>query len=124
VHLSKQRVIFTEGTLAVREFYRSEGMLPEAYPHVSDDHIALELDFMRMLVLRSQEQREQGNAAEFQRLCSAQARFLDEHLLKWTPLYANRLEQHYPGYLYTTCARLLQHLLAFDCQILADIVVE
>lgn len=47
--------LFQEITLNVRKAYRASGFLPAEYPHVPDDHIALELDFLRALSQQAQD---------------------------------------------------------------------
>ena len=60
VYLTNERVLFQEATLKVREAYRSENMLPSQYPRVSDDHLAIELDFMVKLSEKTQKAFDEG----------------------------------------------------------------
>ena len=53
VYVTKERILFHRRTLEVRNFYRSEGLIPQMYPSVADDHIALELDFSARGSMRS-----------------------------------------------------------------------
>ena len=69
VYCSKERLVFGEQTLAVREVYRSFGLNSKEQGREPDDHIALELEFMAWLCKNSN--------------ISAQHQFLTSHLLKW-----------------------------------------
>ena len=53
VYGQKDAMLFQESTLEVRNTYRLFGLIPEGYPHVADDSLALELHFMALLAQRS-----------------------------------------------------------------------
>ena len=46
VYVGEEGMLFQESTLQVRGYYRRFGLLPEEYPRVADDSLALELGFM------------------------------------------------------------------------------
>lgn len=52
VYLDGDGTLFRPSTLEVRKAYVGQGFIPRNYPHVADDHIGLELDFMRLLADR------------------------------------------------------------------------
>lgn len=64
----------------VREFYRLFNLAAENWRMRSDDHLCLELQFLAALM----------RDAHPEALPEA-ARFLDEHLLRWLPLFARRV---------------------------------
>ena len=49
VYICGERLLFQKSTLAIRKEYLDMGLLPTRYPHVADDHLALELDYMAFL---------------------------------------------------------------------------
>jgi TorA maturation chaperone TorD len=53
VYRSKEGLLFQESTMTVREIYRTQGLHPEGYPHVADDGLALELDFLSRMTDRA-----------------------------------------------------------------------
>lgn len=53
VYVSSKRLLFQISTLQIRDIYRSQGFIPKEYPHVADDHVALELDFLAQLAQRA-----------------------------------------------------------------------
>lgn len=112
--------LFQEITLNVRKAYRASGFLPAEYPHVPDDHIALELDFLRALSQQAQEDAfgdaegaegtEDADAAgadisddasasaedvalegEVREALEASLKFLEGHLNVWADTFAKRL---------------------------------
>lgn len=121
VYLTGERILFQEATLKVREAYRSENMLPTQYPHVSDDHIAIELDFMGKLSVKCQEAFEVQDATEFRRLLGVQSAFLREHLLKWVTKYTNDLGATVPNSLYAYVGTLCAAFLHSDAELLEEL---
>ncbi len=49
LHRGKEGTLFCQTTLDVRRCYVEQGLIPQSYPHVADDHVALEIDFVRRL---------------------------------------------------------------------------
>lgn len=83
VYRSRERLLFGEPTLAVREFYRSFGLETKKGRSEPDDHLSLELEFMAWLC--KQAARPAISPEQIKLYLSGQARFLSEHLLEWVP---------------------------------------
>lgn len=83
VYRTHERVLFGKCTLDVRRAYRDAGYIPEGYPHVADDHIALELGFMGLLAERSLAASRINASADFREGLRKQHDFLSEHLALW-----------------------------------------
>lgn len=79
VYLSKERLIFGEQTLEVREFYQSFGLASKTKDREPDDHVALELEFMSWLCQQAAIADHEGAL----KLAAGQKTFLDSHLAKW-----------------------------------------
>ncbi len=124
VYLTKERVLFQEATLQVREAYRSENMLPAHYPHVSDDHFAIELDFMAKLSEKSQAAFESCDNGEYRRLLVSQQAFLEEHLLRWAADYASDVAEAAPGSFYACMGSLCAAFLAIDVEVIGELLEE
>lgn len=122
VYLTNERVLFQEATLKVREAYRGENMLPSQYPHVSDDHIAIELDFMVKLSEKVQAAFEAGDTAEYRRLLEVQRAFLTEHPLAWIDRYAADLGEDAPGSLYSCIGMLCAAFLPIDVEVIGELL--
>lgn len=111
VYVGRERLLLQSSTIAVRHFYTSCGFIPREYPHVADDHIALELDFMKRLSLA---------AAEGDGLASATAaEFLEKHLGRWAQDFAIRVRETGGSY-YAASADLLVALVDRDRQMLSS----
>lgn len=121
VHINRERLLFQPSTLEVRQAYRKEGYVPADYPHVADDHIALELDFMAKLAALTTRAYETGDLYEAQRLVSAQLSFLDEHLLIWVRLWSASLYGIEGCRFYPLLAELLLRTMRVDRSLLDEL---
>jgi TorA maturation chaperone TorD len=83
VYLSKEKLLFGEAESSVRGSYRSFGLAADTSSEPAD-HITLELAFMaRLCTLAIAEQ------LRFAEILSGQQAFLEEHLLRWVPAWAD-----------------------------------
>ncbi len=91
VYRSKERLVFSEQTLAVREFYRSFGLKIKKRYSEPDDHISLELEFMAWLCKQAAEPNLIQDKIGF--YIFGQNRFLTEHLLAWVPALCDDIKR-------------------------------
>lgn len=118
------RLLFQEGTLAVRNAYRENGFLPACYPTVADDHIALELAFMAKLAQRSCQAYAEGDNSVYKTALKASADFLDNHMLLWLPLLFDRMSLNDASDFYLDVTRLAMGYASFDKSLLAELMAE
>lgn len=93
VYVNRERLLFQESTLHVRHAYAAQGFIPAKYPHVADDHISLEADFMARLGFRAAEAYEAGDIDTAKKALAASLDFLRGHLLKWISKYAEAMRE-------------------------------
>ena len=120
VHLGESQALFQPELLPIRESYRDAGFLPARYPHVQDDFIGLELDFMAKLAqaafdaCRAECDKEATSLSHSslshwvgvdERLAQSR-RFLEEHLLRWIDSLADAIAREYGDGFYARFARL------------------
>jgi TorA maturation chaperone TorD len=91
VYRSKERLVFGEQTVAVREIYRSFGLKSKKHHNEPDDHISLELEFMAWLCKQAADPHISVEDCILN--ISGQTRFLNEHLLEWVPALCNDIEK-------------------------------
>jgi len=113
-----ERLHFSEETLRVRAAYRKHNLSPRDLGHSPDDHIGLELDFMRQLCERAKQADEAGLAA----ILEDQRAFLDEHLLKWAPDWAGDVVKSAETDFYRGMAELLEAYLVLDREIVEQLL--
>lgn len=122
VYRSKQGLLFQESTLAVREFYRKFNMLPEGYPSVADDSVALELDFMSKLAAKSLDALRNDDYASLKYLLNGQNIFLQNHLLIWIPKFLEKMADAPSDLLYPQMCLVLDDFLKRDQKLTDEIL--
>lgn len=93
VYITGEQSLFQRATLEVRNAYRASGFLPQCYPSVADDHIAIELDFLRALADRACNAHESHDEETLRTSLEASALFLEEHLLAWIDKFAKEMTE-------------------------------
>lgn len=83
VYFNRDRMVFQERTLQVRQWYRSFGLEPEKLYKEPDDHIGLELSFLAYLAKLGLQALDENDETQFEKLLHAQFQFISEHPLKW-----------------------------------------
>ena len=151
VYRSAEPLLFQKSTLEVRRAYQQEDYIPDGYPHVADDHIAYELDFMAKLAERiavvikvdpdfqpaDHTLDENTNENEYDVLDAfisfklrpvfndallASSSFLEEHLLKWVPDYIKAAQYYEQFRIYPTLLEIMMSFLQIDKSVLVFIL--
>ena len=86
VYTSPKRLLMQEARDEVLAIYRSEGLDKKDGWTEGEDHIALELEFMQVMIARSNELLKSGDDEGAARLFKVQSNFLDAHLANWIPM--------------------------------------
>lgn len=120
VYLGKDGIMFDHCTLEVRNIYRSFGYLPEAYPKVADDHLAIELAFVSALYGKALDGEREGDEANRVRYCAGVRDFLSDHMASWLEPFEQQLgESKYADGFYHTAVKLVKELVGIDALWLA-----
>lgn len=103
----------------VAAFYAAFGVQVSAVAHERPDYIGVELDFMRLLASKETYAAARGDRRHV-RLCrTAQARFFEEHLGRWAPMFAENLGRVVDSLFYQAAADLLLQFVAAETTYLA-----
>lgn len=121
VYRGEDGMLFQAVTLEVREIYRGFGLLPEGYPHVADDSLALELAFMAKLAERALEDLQAGDELGLGRLLESSEDFLTKHLLLWIPKFLERMQKAKTQHLYPQLCVVLDAFLKRDLDTLREL---
>lgn len=119
--LSSDGALFTPVTLEVRNAYRIQGLLPQQYPAVADDHIALECGFLAELAARALGAFAAHDAERCEAALEASRSFAEAHLLRWADRFAERMDGE-KAPLYAAAAGLLAAFAEADGRWLAAVV--
>jgi len=121
---TKERLLFQEHTLKVRQTYLKYGLQAPGYPAEPDDHIGLELDFMHQTTRMALTHVERGEGEALTALLRDQMAFLEEHLLAWAPRFAADVVHSAQTDFYRGMARILTGFLAIDRAVLEELLRE
>ncbi|WP_460024394.1 TorD/DmsD family molecular chaperone [Infirmifilum sp. SLHALR2] len=96
-----ERTIYGSGYSSLLEIYRTAGLEPSPIARQPIEHVALELELMHYLVLRS---------LEDESFLCLQERLFKDHISVWAEPYASCLESHALLENYRASARLLREV--------------
>lgn len=99
---------------AVQRVYRSWGLCPEEQTEEVSDHAATELRFMAMLVAIEGRVRANGAGGPLCAVLSAEADFLDQHILNWFPAWTALVQARARLPFYPALVHLLMRFLEMD----------
>lgn len=122
IYISENGMLFQESTLRVREFYRSFGLIPEGYPRVADDSLALELAFMSELANRALTAFNEGNDEELKRNLNGSGVFLRAHMLTWVPKFLKKMANAPSDYMYPQFSVVLDAFIKKDEEIINELL--
>lgn len=120
VYVNAQPLLFQESTIDVRRQYLAWDFIPHEFPHVPDDQLSLELDFMERLGLRACEARNNDNEAEEASALRASLDFIDKHLGRWLGEFAQRLVEGEQDF-YAMAAQVLEGFVKADKAFLKEL---
>ena len=83
VWLDGEKTLMRDSTMAVQELYREGGFEIDEDFRELPDHIAVELEFLYLLIYRENEARRNDNPEVLTAMAGLRKRFLDEHLGSW-----------------------------------------
>ena len=124
VYTSDRGIMMQDAYIEARRAYREHGLAKDESFTEPDDHIAVELAFMRELASRCKGALEQGDDEAAAGLVGEQRAFLADHLLNWAGRFAVDLEKSAEGGFYVHLARFTARFLRLDAGMLADMVDE
>lgn len=101
-----------ESVLEIRNFYRLAGLLPDETNQEAADYLLVELDFMKQLCLREQEQ--WLNEAGLKETISQEERFLVDHLGHWVGDFCSAVQKHALTDFYRGFSLILDGFVALD----------
>lgn len=123
-YLNEDKLLFQEETLQVRKSYLKYKYLNKNYPHEADDHIALELDFMARLSLKTIELEEARDILDVVEILRDQQLFLENHLIKWVPEFTDNIEQSAKTDYFVALAYILKGFIDYDFKNIAGLIEE
>ncbi|MBU4342445.1 MAG: molecular chaperone TorD family protein [Candidatus Omnitrophica bacterium] len=103
VYLEHERRVMGESTIDVKRWYEKEKL--DILIREVPDHIAIELEFMYLLVFKQIEATKDSDSVGAWNYQKKQASFLNTHLGKWAPEFSEKLEASARNGFYKNLAR-------------------
>lgn len=112
VYFNRERMVFQEQTIQVRNWYSRFGLQAEKLNKEPDDHIGLEFLFVAHLASLALQAMERNDKKSLDEILQAQRDFLSEHLLQWGPGWCRLVIEHASTDFYRGMAHLAQGALS------------
>jgi TorA maturation chaperone TorD len=122
VYTSEKRLMMQQARADVLALYASQGIARADNWKEGEDHLALELDFERVLNDRTVEALEAGNTNKAFELVSLQRDFLNNHLRNWVPMLLKDMKVFAQTKFYLGLAFMTEGFLEVDTAFLAEAV--
>ena len=114
VWLEGGNTVMGESTMAVLEHYQEGGFdMSEAFREVPD-HIAVELEFLYLLIYRENEAHRSGETEALQAKAALRKRFLDGHLGRWIGPFASAVSAGAQSSYYRQLAELTDRFINME----------
>ncbi len=122
VYRNDERRLFDTHTLQVRETYARHGMEFVEKNKTPEDHIAIELEFMRILTERLLKALALGDENAEHILLEEQLTFLQKHLRVWMPYFIDLTQKHAQTAFYHGLAGVLGGFLDWEVNTLDQLL--
>lgn len=121
VYTSTKRLMMQGARDEVLALYRAEGVDKAPDWKDGEDHVALELEFMKTLAERSAQALRAGDDVEAARLLEVQRAFRDDHLANWVPTFARGMRIFAKTDLYLALADLTEGFLQVEREFMDEV---
>lgn len=121
VYTSEKRLLMQDARNEVLAIYRSFGIERADSWNEGEDHLALELEFMRVLGERTIAALRQDDEAQAAHLLVAQHNFMQQHLISWVPMMTADLKRFAKTQMYRGLAYLTDGFLRTDAALLQEL---
>jgi len=123
IYRNVEHLYYSTETLEVREAYRKYNLSHRNLGREPDDHLGLELDFLRQLCLMAEQKARATDQPGLTEILQDQSVFLSEHVLKWVPEWTRDVVSNAETEFYKGMAQLADAYVRFDRE-LTDKLLE
>ena len=124
VYTSEKRLLMQDARDEVLAIYRSCGLEKSESWTVGEDHIAVELEFMRVLAQRAAAALRGGDEERAFSIINTQPNFMDDHLATRVPVFANEARRFADTLFYQGVVNLAEGFLEEDATLLAGLLSD
>ena len=123
-YTSEKRLLMQAARDEVLAIYRAYGYVKSDSWKDSEDHVAAELEFMRVLGVRTAKALRNGDEERAASLIAAQRNFLHDHLISWVPLMTADMRAFSKTRFYQGLACLTDGVLRTDAAFLNELALS
>lgn len=124
VHTSEKRLLMQDARDEVLAVMRAEGVEKREDFHETEDHIATELEFMRVLAGRSARALRAGDTERAVGQLRVQRNFFKDHLASWVPLLTADMRKFAHTDFYRGVASLTDGFIQSEQEFLEDVIAD
>ncbi len=122
VYTSEDRLLMQDAYVEVVAIYRSAGLAKDEAWKETEDHIAVELEYMQVICSRCAQALRDGDEQAAMGLFKSQYNFLKDHLASWVPMMVADMQKFSKTNLYQGLSHLITGFLQVEEAFLYDIV--
>jgi TorA maturation chaperone TorD len=124
VFSSSKRLLMQDARDEILTLYRAYGVKPDESWKVGEDHISLELEFMKTLGQRALDALRSGDESTAAEQLMASYNFLTDHLISWTPMLVVEIRKFAKTDFYQALACATTGFLTVDRELLEELLAE
>jgi TorA maturation chaperone TorD len=121
VFLGEKALLNQEPRHKVYKFYQSEAINLKRGVNLPEDHLSFELEFLAILSDRTAQAVERGDVDEALRSLELSREFINEHILPWLSLFAERAARILKTRFYRGALKATQGYIELDLATIADL---
>jgi TorA maturation chaperone TorD len=122
VYSSPQKLVMQDARDQVLKLYRENGLDKSPESIESEDHIAVELEFMSYLCHRISGALTADDKDLALSILKKQRSFLEEHLLNWVPAFCRDIERIAAGDFYKAMAKITAGYLHLEQEVIGELM--
>lgn len=124
VYTSEKRLLMQDARDEVLAIYRANGLDKADSFKESEDHLAVELEFMRIMSERAAKALRNGNEDRAFSSLNTSRNFINDHISVWVPVFTSEMRRFASTLFYQGLADLTEGYLAEDKILLNELVEE
>lgn len=122
VYASEKRLLMQSARDEVLALYRSAGLAKSDSWKEGEDHIALELEYLQILVQRTVEALRAKDQDKAYRMVACQRNFMEDHLGAWAPLLCEQMRRFAKTDFYQGLSYLAEGFLETDAALIESLL--
>lgn len=114
--------VFGNTTFDIKNLIESCGLRYKSDFHGDFDHVSIELEFMEKITEAETEARKEKDSKKIIEFLKFERQFLDEHLVRWIPEFADNVIQQANLNFYREMAKLTREYILFEACEIKDLI--